>query len=264
MKLGQGGSDSDGRQNTIVLVAAIVVILIAGFLLARNFMGGKAPDAPPPGEFAGRYGAMPGPPGSMPPGGPMPPGMPPGHAGPGAAPGAAPNQPSPSASATYPARPSTPATTAPAPPPRAGSPAPKPNSTPQDKRTYTVFGNVKVTYPKGWGIAQKGSGTVAVFTNRKASFEVHPPDPKARTAKAIAEAALKKQGKGAKILAQGEDKVGNYNAYWYAVSLGGKTMRIVGIDGPTRIAILARVKTGDFARYRETFDKMQAGITFGR
>ena len=131
-------------------------------------------------------------------------------------------------------------------------------------RTYTVFGKVTVSYPKGWGIAQKGSGKVAVFTDRKASFEVHPPDPKAKTAKAIAEAALKKQGKGAKILAQGEDKVGNYDAYWYAVSLGGKKMRIVGIDSPMRIAIIAHVKTGDFARYAQTFDKMQAAIKFGR
>ncbi|OFX13894.1 MAG: hypothetical protein A2Z18_09425 [Armatimonadetes bacterium RBG_16_58_9] len=128
----------------------------------------------------------------------------------------------------------------------------------------TVFGSVTVSYPGGWGIAPSRSNTVAVFTNRKAFFEVHPPDPKAKTAKAIAESALQKQGKGANILAQGQDRVGDYDAYWFAVSSGGRKMRVVGIDGLTRIAVVAYVNTGSFDDYAATFDKMQDSITFGR
>ena len=128
----------------------------------------------------------------------------------------------------------------------------------------TVFGSVTVSYPKGWGVKIGGSNKKAVFTDGKAFFEVIPPDPKAASAKAIAETALKAFAKGGKIIGQSADKVSGFDAYWIAVSVGDKTMRIVGIDGSTRVAVVAYTKSSLFPAYRDTFNKMQSEIRFGR
>lgn len=127
--------------------------------------------------------------------------------------------------------------------------------------TIPVFGKVTVSYPKGWGIDPRATDK-AVFTDKKAYFEVQPPNAKAKSAKDIAQMALKSRGAGGKVVAEAADKVGGFDAYWYAVSVGGKTMRIVGIDGPTRIAVVAYAPSGIFPKYRATFDKMQAAIKF--
>ena len=77
-------------------------------------------------------------------------------------------------------------------------------------------------------------------------------------------AAVKSLAKGAAVTAQGTDRVAGNDAYWLAVNVGGKTARVVGIDGPTRIALYETVKTGNFAGYRDTFNKMQSGISFSK
>ena len=261
MKLGKGDKGLSNllkdQQNPLVIGAIIIVILVAGFFIVRNFIGGESggypvpePGSPTPMSRPPSIGG-PGDPRLMPPGRPVPPGMqgpPPGAGGP-----------------------APPGTRAPAPPPPARPPArpapsssAKPAASVEGMQAYTVFGSVTVSCPKDWRIDITSSNAAAVFTDKKAFFEVHPPDPKANSAKAIAEAALKKLGKGAIVVAQAPDKVAGHDAYWYAVNVGGKTMRIVGVDGPTRIAILAHVKGGQLADYRETFDKMQAGIRFGK
>ena len=123
---------------------------------------------------------------------------------------------------------------------------------------------MSISYPVNWKINTGGGNRSAEFTNGTASFQVHAPDPKATSAKAIAQAALKSLAKGAVVTAQGTDKVAGNDAYWIAVKVGGKTARVVGIDGPTRIALYEVVKTGNFAEYRDSFNKMQSGISFGK
>lgn len=282
MKLGKGDKVAMGlnslfkdKQNPVLMIALIVVILVAVFFVARMmFFSGPSYEesaAPPaagmPGE--GWYPGMPGPgspaPGPGAPPGPNagPPGMPPPPPPPGASPGPAGGgapaaSPAPPASAPKPAAQPKPAPASPSP-----SPARKPDSrAAADVNKMKVFGSVTVSYPKGWGVDPSSASSAAIFTDGKAVFEVRPPDPKATTAKAIAASALKTMAKGGMVIAQAADKVSGYDAYWYAVKLGGRTVRIVGIDAPTRIAIKAYVRAGDFAAYRDTFNKMQAAITF--
>ena len=257
MKLGKqnkgAGNALKNQQNPIIIGAIIVVILIAGYMVARNFIGGDSGDYPAPGsgDHMSRPplsdGPMPGPPGRS-----RPPGMEPPEGGP--------VRPAPTGALEPPLPPPTES----APPKPAASSDAKPVVSKDGMQTCSVFESVTVSYPKNWRIDISGSKTKAVFTDKKAFFEVHAPDPKAKSAKAVADAALKKVGKGAAIVAEAPDKVSGYDAYWYAVSVGGKTMRVVGIDGPTRVAVLAYVKQGSFSDYRETFDKMQSSITFGR
>ncbi len=126
----------------------------------------------------------------------------------------------------------------------------------------TVFGNVRVSYPSSWKISASSGNAAAVFTNGKAFFEVRPPDPKATTAKAIAQAAAKSLG--AKVSSETAGKVGPYESYSMMASYGGGTARIVGVDAPTRVVIVERVKGAQFSAYAGTFDKMQAQMSFGR
>lgn len=280
MKLSLGGEKSpEDKKNMIVAGVAIVVILLAVFLIARNFMGGGggAPTeytAPGPGGTTG-----PAPPGGVGPGGveEVEPGAPPIRQAPSAEPGARPApqaapQPAQQPAATPPSpAPTQPAATAPGPP--AAQTAPKPSAAPRvssssvvkdGMRQIKVFGSVSISYPAKWKINTGGGNRSAEFTNGTASFQVHAPDPRATSAKAIAQAALKSLAKGAAVTAQGTDKVAGNDAYWMAVKVGGTTARIVGIDGPTRIALYEVVKTGSFAGYRDTFNKMQSRISFGK
>lgn len=68
-------------------------------------------------------------------------------------------------------------------------------------RQIKVFGSVSVSYPAGWKIAAGAGNTSAVFTDGNASFAVHAPDPKADSAKKIAQAAMKALTPGATVTA---------------------------------------------------------------
>jgi hypothetical protein len=264
-KLGGG----DGKQNPVLIAVLVVVIAAGGFMVFKTMTAGNRP-AGGPGMEVGP--AMPGGPGGMGmPGRPGLGGPPPGA--PGQAPGAPGGQPAPGASAPAPA----PAPAAPAPAPQAApqaapaqkgsappaaAPAPKPG--PQEAmRQINVFGTVGVSYPASWKISSSGGNASAVFTNGKAFFEVRPPDPRATSAQAIAQSGLKSLGSGAKVTAQGAGKVGQYDSYWMSVSYGGGTARIVGVDAPTRVVLLQRVKGAQFSTYSGTFEKMQSGMRFG-
>ncbi len=126
----------------------------------------------------------------------------------------------------------------------------------------TVFGSVVVSYPADWKIKPGSGNTYAVFTDGNASFAVHPPDSSADSAKAIAVLAMQKLTPGASVIKEGVDRVSGHDAYWFAVRYQGRTARVVGINGPTRVALVQTVKAGDFAAYRATFDKMQSGLSF--
>lgn len=268
MKLGlgkAGAGAAQGKQNVLVAILLIAVIGGAGFFVYRTMMGSRTPTPemgegqipPGPGGPGGDWGGMPG----MPPGG-----APPGPAGgpATAAPGAAPGMP-PGAEAPAPPPPARPTAA-----PPATSPAPAPERTPaaarpqreMEMRRMKVFGTVSISYPASWKISAGGTNSSAVFTDGSAVFEVHPPNPKAASAKAIAQSAMRSMAAGASVLAQGSDKVSGYDAYWISAKQGARTMRIVGVDGPTRVALLEYVRNGQFASYRDVFNKMQSGITF--
>ena len=269
MKLGDG--TPEGKKQQITAIVAIVVILLAIGLLARNFIGGSGggstvptsgpPMAVPPGEeLAG--GQTSGPPPGAPPGAPpseavppLPTGAAPGAAGQHAAagdqsPDAAPSEPPMAlnkASAPAPAK------------QPAGGSSPVPAAA---MRQMKVFGSVNVSYPAKWKIDAGAANTSAVFTDGNARFAVHPPDPKADSGKKIAQLAMQKITPGAVVVNEGTDKVSGHDAYWYAIKYQGKIARVVGIDGPTRIAVVETVKSGDFGKYRDTFNRLQSGITF--
>ncbi len=121
-----------------------------------------------------------------------------------------------------------------------------------------MFGSVTVTYPNGWGIGLSSAGSAASFSDGKARFEVRPPNPKADTAKAIADSALASLIKGAKVASQGPVKVGGFDAYQYT---SGAT-KIIGVDAPTRVVLVESVKGGNLSAYRATFDKMESQLSF--
>ena len=151
------------------------------------------------------------------------------------------------------------AATAPAP---AASPAPA--STPSAataapaSKTITVFGSVVVTYPDGWGIGLASAGSAAVLTNGKAKFEVHAPDPRANSAKAIADSALKSLSNGGRVVSQGAIKVAGFDSYQYTLG----SMKIIGVDAPMRIVIVESAKNGSVSTYRAAFDKMESELKF--
>lgn len=273
MKLSLGGDKSpEQKKNMIVGGVAIVVILVAVFMVGRNFIGGgqTAPSPSPAGgpitmvdpmeqQQAGvRQPSAPGQPGQ-----------------PAPAPGAQPTAPAPAAPPPQPsapapapaAQPSGPPAAAPASPPPAARPAAapaKPKPVVLDKnnmRQIKVFG-VAFSYPAKWKINIGAGNRSAQFTNGPASFYVHAPDPKATSAKTIAQSALKSLAPGAAVTAQGADRVGGSEAYWIAVTSGGKSGRVIGVDGPTRLALYEVVKGGNYASYKTTFDMMRAAIRF--
>ena len=234
LDLGKGGN---GKQSPVLVIVLIVAILGAGIMFARNFMGDGSdtssevsmpasdPNSPPsPGMDAPGVPANPAP-------------------TPTPAPGAAtaPSAPPPAA---------TPASSVPAPVSKGGM------------RSIKVFNSVNLTYPANWRISASQANDAAIFTDGKASFEIHAPDPKANNAMAIATSALKTLGRGGKVTNQGKDNVAGHEAYWYAVSRDGRTIRIVGIDAPTRIVLVEQANSGQFGAYRDTFNKMQSGISF--
>ncbi|MHB9035254.1 MAG: hypothetical protein ACYC64_01210 [Armatimonadota bacterium] len=263
MQLGIGAKGlGDGKQSPIIVIVAIVVILAAGFMIYRNFVGSNASS-----EFTGSPPNMPPMPGM--PGGPQggAPPMPPGPGGPGGPVGPPP-------SAAVPSTPAQPAqSTAPAAP--AAQPAPsapathgpsQPTQAAKEIRmnTMKVFGSVTVSYPDGWKISAARGNTSALFTNGTASFEVLSPDMKANSAKTIAQAALKTIGSGGSITGQGANKLNGSDVYWIGLTRGGEKLRIVGVDAATRVVLVMRAPSGKFAGYADIFNKMQSGMSFGR
>jgi hypothetical protein len=260
MKLGSGDGNGQDKKQTVIAIVAILVIVIAVAMLAKNFVGGgseSASSAPP--------GARPMPPGTV--GGP--PDVPQPRSGGGLPPGEVEPTPRP-ASGAAPAAPPTPAPAPAEPAPRATAPPPAAKPEPAKSqpapagptRQIKVFGTVTVSYPASWKISTGGGNSYAVFTDGNARFSVHPPDLKADSARKIAQLAMKQITPGAVVTKEGTDRVGSREAYWFAVKYQGRVARVVGIDAPTRIAVVETVKTGDFGKYRDTFDKLQSGITF--
>lgn len=277
MLFGKGGKGpGNGKQSPLVIVALVVVILIPIGLLAKNIFFKPKPDPQMMmGPMMGPMGPMmpgaqggpggPGGPGMMGPGGPAAPGAQPG-AQPAAQPVAQPDSaPAPEANpASAPAGPATapamPGRPGPGPAPAAGKPAQADKGWPSLK----VFGAVDVKYPPSWGVGLQTSATTAVFTDQKASFEVRTPDAKADNAKAIAQAAVKAVAPGGTVTAESVVKVANTDAYAYNVKLGGQTLRIVGVDAPTRVVLVARAGSGQFAAYSGTFDRILGGISISQ
>ncbi len=101
-----------------------------------------------------------------------------------------------------------------------------------------MFGSVTVTYPNGWGIGLASSGSAAVLTDGKARFEIRAPNPKANSAKAIADSALVLPTKGGKVTSQGAVKIGEFDAYQYTTG----AMRIIGVDASTRVVVVESVR----------------------
>ncbi len=235
MRLGKTGQGlGQGKQNIILVVVLVVVILGAVFFVYRTMFGGgtsnsgSAPETSAPLPEA-NFGAPV-------PSGPGPEGMAPAPATPAEKPKPAPVQ---------------------------SAAAPASSSGNQiSMRQIKVFGSVVASYPSAWKIKAGGANISAIFTDGKAFFEVHAPDPKATSAKSIAESALKTLAKGAVVINEGTDKISGYDAYWIAAKLGGRTVRIVGVDGPTRVALYEHVGGGDFSTYRDVFNKMQAEMKF--
>jgi hypothetical protein len=131
-------------------------------------------------------------------------------------------------------------------------------------KTIKVFGSVAVSYPDGWKIRATRGNTSAVFTNGTASFEILPPDVKANSAQAIAQAALKTVASGGSVTAQSADKLNGNDVYWIGLTRGGEKMRIVAVDAATRVVLVMRAPSSKFAGYSDTFNKMQSGMSFGR
>lgn len=229
--------------------------------MARNFMGGGE-EPPPSGGPPGATTVSP--PGEPDLGGLPSPSAPPPRSSPEAGvPGGAPAPGSSSAGSPEPAAGGAPPATSSAP---AATPAKAPPAKPQPKGAtlqMKVFATVTVNYPAKWKISAGPGNSYAVFTDGNASFTVYAPDPKADSAKKIAQIAMKQLTAGAVVSAQGTDKVGGYDAHWFAVKFRGKTARVVGIDGPTRIAVVETVKSGDFAKYRQVFNQMQSELSIG-
>jgi hypothetical protein len=256
MQLGKGGAGlPEDKKQLVIIGAAVLVILIAGFMLYRSVTGGgggnyaaPSPESAPAGGSSGSVARAPY--------------ELTGDSRPRWAPGAQEgdiNQPTGSGQQSPGSAASAPPQPAPAPAKVAVAPAPP------DKfgmRHINVFGTVGIGYPQNWKIKAGAGNRSAVFTDGNAVFEVLSPDPKATSAKAIAESARMRLAKRAAVTAQGPDKIAGYDAYWMAVRVGGKTARIVGVDGSTRVVLFERVGKGDFAAYRDAFNKIQARITF--
>jgi len=256
MQLGKGGKGlPEDKKQLAMGGAAVLMILIAGFLFYRNLSGGGGDFIPyKPGNPTASASA---------PSGKRAPAQPDaGSASSAAAPPpsaqqAAPAQPAPSAARVV---------VRPAAPPSRPSPGRVAAAT-TDKsgmRQLTVFGSVSVSYPQAWKIKAGAGNLSAIFTDGRASFEVLQPDPRATTAKAIAESAVRQLARGAVVTAGGSAKIGGYDAYWIAVRVGGKMAQIVGVDASTRVVLFERVAGGDFAAYKGTFDNMEAGTKFGK
>lgn len=262
------------KQTLMAIGLIAVIVIVGGWVVYSNFFagsGGGEAVMPPNGAMAPP--GMPGAPGGPPPGGPgMPPGTPGGPPpGPGSPPpgpgGPSPSAPPPGPGAATPlpgpppgAAPGTPK--APGPAPSAPAPA-RPSQAPaKPMKTITVFGSVTVGYPAGWGIDLRSAGSAAVLTDGKGRFEVHAPDPTATNAKAIADSALRAVAKGAKVAGQGPAKISNYDAYQYTVNTAAGPAKIIGVDSPTRIAVVERVKGGQMPAYRAIFDQMETSLQF--
>lgn len=234
----KGNAGPADKKQTIMAVVAIVVILGVGGFFAKSFIGGGGDDYSADMSMPADAGAPPS-------------GMPTPDAG---------TQPAPPAGSTDPA-----ASPAPAPAP-AATPPPAANSKPGAPASPTaqirVFGAVNVTYPSSWKIDASVANHAAVFTNGTGYFEVRTPDPKADNAKTIAEAALKAYTPGGVVSAQGGDKIAGHDAYWFAVSLGSQTIRVVGVDAPTRVVLLARAPKSAYSAYRSKFDTIQKSLAF--
>ena len=220
------------RQNLIIIgLVAVIVIFVVSWLLYSSYVARTQEVAtnPPvtgyvPGSQVPTPGVQPTP--STP-------------ASPGAGPQSAP--PSPPQSA-------------PAPP---AVPAPKP----EPPKSATVLGSVVVTYPGTWAL-NTGAGGSAILTDGKATLEIAPADPSATDAKSAADLALADRAAKGDIKAQGARSLSGHDAYAYLVGTSAGTMRIVGVDAPTRIVIVESAKGSQFADHKATFDKIESGLRF--
>lgn len=282
MKLGLGGGGSGAKQSPVLIVVLVLIILAAVFFVGRNFIGGGGEELPAPGTVP--MPGMPGPgmPGEGPGGSgmPPPPGPGPGPEGmpsPGAPPPVAPPPPGategapaspPAAPAGAPgagsASPAPPQPVASAPPASPAQPAPsaRGQAVAPKRPTYSVkvFRTVTVDVPEGWGVDIAAAKTAAVFTNGRAHFELHAPDPTAASAKEIADSAVRTLG--GTVSAESAENVAGHSAHVYSVTRGGASTRVVGLDAPTRLVLVAYVRGGSFGDYRSTFDQMQSSLKF--
>lgn len=147
------------------------------------------------------------------------------------------------------------------------APSVPPVATPQRQavpasRTTTVLGSVVATYPSGWTVNSEAGGAATV-TNGKANFEIIPADPSAGDAKSIADAALADKAANADVKFQGARRIASQDAYVYVVRASdGGTVRIVGFDSPTRVAIVESVNGAPFENYSAGFQKMESELKF--
>ncbi len=128
--------------------------------------------------------------------------------------------------------------------------------------TVTLYGSVTVTLPNGWKVKPHPGSTSAVFSDGKAFFEVHSPNPKAKNAEDIASYALGTITPGASILSKGNEKISGFDAAYYIVSKGGTKIRITGLDAKTRLTLVERAPSGSYDSYKQIFEKIRNGIRF--
>lgn len=221
------------RQNLIIIgLVAIIVLFVVAWLMYNSYVARTQEVATNP-PVAG-YG-----PGSqIPPAGvsPVSPSTP-------AAPGAGPQQ------------------SPPPPPPSAPAPPAAPAARPEPPKSTTVLGSVVVTYPGTWTL-NTGAGGSALLTDGKANFEIIPADPSATSAKSAADLALADRAPNGDIKAQGARSLSGHDAYAYLVGNSAGTLRIVGVDAPTRIVIVESAKGAQFADHKAAFDKIESGLRF--
>jgi hypothetical protein len=266
MLFGKGQSKGEAKQlNTPIVVAVLVVVILgAGFMVFRSLRGSSPaivpvegtnvppqPMTPSPWEVPG--GTAPTAQGQQPPPGTAP-----------SPPPAGTPAPAPSSPAQPPSAPGVEKAAQPLNAVQQATPTPTKPAKPLEMRQITVFERVNVSYPANWKIAIGGGNVAAVFTDGKAIFEVHPPDPKASNAKEIAFRAVKSLVGNSPVQAQGQKQISGHEAYWVLVKYGGNVARIVGVDSPTRIVLFEHTTGVPFTAYQSVFDQLEASITFAQ
>ncbi|MDH7601566.1 MAG: hypothetical protein QHI38_05385 [Armatimonadota bacterium] len=270
MLFGKGQKQGDSKSLNTPVVAAVLVIVIlgAGFMVFR-FVRGSSPAAVPTSGTEGSPQAITPSPWEVPGGAPTPAPQSAQSGAPGPAP-AGPQSP-----ASPPAQSAPPSTTSQAPPQAPSQPTSPPETArpaasrasaaePLEMRQITVFQKVTVSYPATWKIAVGGGNVAAVFTNGKAMFEVHPPDPKAANAKEIALRGVKSLVGNVPIQSQGQERIAGHDAFWVVVKFGRGSARIVGVDAPTRIVIFEHTTGEPLSNYKSIFDQMESSLSFAQ
>ncbi|MEN6583509.1 MAG: hypothetical protein ABFD54_13755 [Armatimonadota bacterium] len=127
-----------------------------------------------------------------------------------------------------------------------------------------VFSSVTINYPEKWKVGIAPGNTAAIFTDGSATLEVHSPNPKATSAQEIAQSAMKSLLAGGSVISSGTGKAGGQDTYWYQVSRGGQRVRVVGVDGPTRIVLIERAPASRFTGYAGVFSQLEEKIMFSK